>query len=159
MTDLNSYADPLKAVCAFLRVKVGGVLSQTPTGLKGIPAGVPAVFRPDLPEQIAPVMPLECVVVRPAGGYTQYGKEMFYVADPRFDFVCFGSSQSRATRVATAVATELKQLSSPQTWEGAQLYSAQVHGGPVPLPDEQTLWPACWLQAVVMHGELPAPAL
>lgn len=151
--------DPLAAVCAFLRVTIGSRLDQTPKGLKGIPAGVPAVFRPDLPQQIDSSMPMRCVVVRHAGGYTQFGEEQFYVADPRFDLICFASSQNGATRIARAAATQLKQLSAPQIWEGTQLYSAIVTTGPVPLPDQQTLWPACWLSTVVMHGELAAPAL
>jgi hypothetical protein len=150
--------DPLAAFCAFLRAQpaVSSLLDQIPPGF-GLPQGVPAVFRPDLPQNVDASMPLACIVVRPAGGYTQYGKGMLPLADPRIDLICFASNQSRATQIAQTAASAVKQLARPQTWEGTTLYGADVHAGPVPLPDQQTLWPACWLSVVLLHGELPAP--
>lgn len=152
--------DPLAAMCAFLRAntQVASMLDPIPSGLPGLDelAGVPAVFRPDLPSNIDRSMPLSCIVVRPAGGYTQFGTQMFYVADPRMDFICFGTHQVQAQAIANTVATELKQLSFPVVYENCQLYSTTVHAGPVPLPDTQTLWPATFLSATVMVGELPA---
>jgi hypothetical protein len=104
-------------------------------------------------------MPLACIVVRPAGGYTQFGKGTIPMADPRVDFTCYADNATRAHQIAQSVAYNLMQLTFPQTWEDTVLYSAQVHSGPVPLPDSQTLWPAVWLSGIVLHGQLPAPAL
>lgn len=146
--------DPIKALCAYLRAQVGDKVVATPGGLKNVPANVPAVFRPDLPQGFDQVMPAACVVVRPAGGYKQYGKTQFYIGDPTVDVVCYGTNQQQATEVCRAVAIVLKQLVS-QEWENTLLYSAQVSAGPTPLPDTQTLWPACWLSAQLIHGELP----
>jgi hypothetical protein len=155
-----SLPDPLAAMCAWLRAnpEVSPLLDPIPNGLKGIPAGMPAVFRPDLPQAIDPGMPLACIIVRPAGGYRMFGDSMLLMSDPRFDLICYGSNQTEATGIARAVATELKQLYLPQTWEHTVLYSATVNSGPVPLPDTATLWPAAWLQATVTHGDLPSAA-
>lgn len=154
--------DPLAAMCAFLRAnaQVASLLDPIPSGLPGFEqlAGVPSVFRPDLPAIMDPKMPLAAVVVRPAGGYTQFGTEMFYVADPRMDFICFGAHQVQAGQIANAVAMVLQQLSFPVVYEGCRLYAASVHAGPVPLPDTQTIWPAAFLSATVMVGQLPAGA-
>lgn len=147
-------------MCAWLRAnqQVASLLDAIPANTMGLPAGVPAVFRPDLPSNMDESMPLASIVVRPAGGYRQFGASMMPLADPRLDFICFGSNQGQATAIARTVATELKQLAFPQTWEHTILYSATVNAGPVPLPDTQTLWPAAWLSATVMHGEYPAAA-
>lgn len=149
--------DPLKAVCAFLRAEVGHLLDPIPGGLSGLPAGVPAVFRPDLPQAIDPAMPMASIVVRPAGGYRMFGDSMLQVADPRIDIICFGSTQTQSWEVAQNVAYQLQQTGQkPQEWEGCWIYSIVVNAGPVPLPDAQTLWPATWLGATMMHGQLPA---
>lgn len=155
-----SLPDPLAAMCAWLRANpvIAPLLDPIPSGLPGLPHGVPAAFRPDLPAQVDPAMPLASIIVRPAGGYRMFGDSMILMSDPRMDFICFGSNQSQATGIARAVATELKQLAYPQTWEHTVLYSAIVNAGPVPLPDTQTLWPAAWLSATVNHGDLPSAA-
>lgn len=152
--------DPLAAMCAWLRAnsQIAPLLDPIPNTIVGLPHGAPAVFRPDLPQNVDPEMPLACIVVRPAGGYGGFGDSMLLMSDPRIDFICFGSNQTEATGIARAVATELKQLASPQTWEHTLLYSAIVNAGPVPLPDTATLWPAAWLSATVTHGDLPSAA-
>ena len=154
-----SAPDPLAALCAYLRVEIGSLLDQIPSGSGLSSAGAPAVFRPDVPKAMDSFMPLRAVAVRGAGGYRRFGGSMLPLSDPRFYFTCFGSSQSQATNIARNVALALKQLSSPQTWEGCVLYSATVEAGPTPLPDEQTLWPTCWVAAEVMHGDYAAPVI
>ena len=146
--------DPIKALCAYLRAEVGHLVIPTPGGLKRIPANIPAIFRPDLPQGFDQIMPAACIVVRPMGGYKQYGKTQFYIGDPTADIVCYGTNSQQATEIARAVVVVLKQLVS-QEWENTLLYSAQVAAGPTPLPDAQTLWPACWLSCQLVHGELP----
>lgn len=152
--------DPLAAMCAFLRAnaQVSALIDPIPPGLAGLEqlAGVPAVFRPDLPQNIDPKMPLSCVVIRPAGGYTQFGDQPFYLADMRMDFICFGDHAQQASAICSAVAVELMQLTFPVVYERCRLYSASVRAGPVPLPDTQTVWPAVFLSATVLVGQLPA---
>lgn len=158
--------DAKAAICGYLRAQpiIADMVDLTPSGLDGIPAGVPAVFRPDLPKSIDQSMPLACIVARPApGGYKTFGGQRFYMADSVIDFICFADSSNRAARIADTLCVVLKQLCAnasgevrPQVWEHTMLYSASVKAGPVPLPDEQTLWPAVWLSATVTHGELPA---
>lgn len=151
---LEQLPDPLKAFAAFLRFQIGDRLTVTPGGLKDLPAGVPAVFRPDLPQGFDAIMPTACVVVRPAGGYTQFGKSQLYLGDPRVDIIAYGAQQQEATDICRAVIVASKQLVA-QRWENTLLYSAQVSAGPVPLPDSQTLWPTCWASVQLVHGELP----
>lgn len=141
-------SDPMAGLCAFLKAQLADLLFKTQHG--------PAVFRPDLPKDFDQNMPVACIVVRPAGGYTRFGKSMLYMGDPRADLTCYGGTQWEATRVAQSAVVALKQLVS-QTWENTRLYSANVSGGPTPLPDQQTLWPACWLAVQLVHGELPSP--
>lgn len=151
---LEAVPDPIKALCAFLRQELSNLVTSTPEGLINIPPGVPAVFRPDLPKGFDQVMPAACVVCRPAGGYKQFGKTQIPVGDPTIDIVCYGANQDEATNVARAGVVVCKQLVA-QEWENTLLYSAQVIGGPTPLPDTQVLWPACWFSVTLMHGELP----
>lgn len=147
-------ADPAAGYCAFLRSAIGDMLAAAT-----LPSGggtVPAVFRPDLPQWFDADMPAACVVVRPAGGHTQFGSSMLYMADPRVDVVCYGSDQQQATMVCTAAQVASKRLVS-EVWDGVLLYAANIAAGPVPLPDEQTLWPACLMSVQLVHGELPQP--
>ena len=149
--------DPIKALCAYLRSEVGNLVVTTPGGLHNIPPNIPAVFRPDMPQGFDQVMPAASIVVRPAGGYKQYGKTQFYIGDPTVDVICYGGTQQQATELCRATAVALKQLVA-QEWENTLLYSSQVIAGPTPLPDTQTLWPSCWLSAQLVHGELPLRA-
>jgi hypothetical protein len=150
--DPTRAADPTKAIAAYLQARVGSLLVQTPSGLQGIAAGVPAVFRPDMPLTFDQAMPAACIIVRPAGGYTMYGKGQLPVGDPRIDMVCYGAVRLQADQIARACVVALKQLSE-QIWEDTLLYWAQISAGPLPLPDQQTLWPASLVSAQVMHGE------
>jgi hypothetical protein len=154
---LEALPDPLSALAAFLRQQIGDRLAVTPGNLKNIPPGVPAVFRPDLPQGFDAVMPCAAVVVRAAGGYTQFGRSQFYIGDPRVEIIAYGTVQQEATEVCRAAVVACKQLVA-QKWENTLLYSAQVSAGPVPLPDAQTLWPACWASVQLIHGELPLAA-
>jgi hypothetical protein len=151
---LQPLPDPLKALAAFLRSQIGDMLAITPGGIKNVPAGVPAVFRPDLPQAFDQLMPCACVVVRPAGGYTQFGKSQLYLGDPRVEIIAYGTVEQEATEICRAACVACKQLVA-QRWENMLLYSAQVSAGPIPLPDAQTLWPACWASVQLIHGELP----
>lgn len=149
-------AEPLLAYVEFLRAQVGDQVAQAKD-----PDGVtyPAVFRPDMPRWYESQMPTRAIVVAPKGGYTQFGKSMLALADARLDVVCYGDEdgQQVATQLARTVATVSKQLVS-QVWNGVLLVSADVSGGPIPLPDAQTTWPACWLSIQLVHGEYPQPA-
>ena len=147
-------ADPLMAMCAFLREQIGDLVTVTPGDIKGIPAGVPAIFRPDMPAAFDAVMPTESVVLRPAGGYTRFGTTQILLGDPRVDVLAYGKTQQSATMVCRAVIVACKFL-VVQEWENVLLMSAQCSGGPLPLPDTQTLWPTCWCSLQVTHGELP----
>lgn len=154
---LVTIADAPKAYCAFLRARVGDRLAIAT--LPGSGAKVPAVFRPDMPRWFQSSMPASAIIVRPAGGYTAYGKSMQPIADVRVDVLCYGpeDGQQQATELAQAVAVASKQL-SVEVWEDTLLMAANVSAGPVPLPDAQTLWPACWLSIQLVHGEYPQPA-
>lgn len=151
---MTAVADPYMALIMFLRSAVGGLVAQTvfPNGLQA-----PAIFRPDLPKWFDDSMPTGAMVLRPAGGYTRFGATMFYVGDPRVDIVCYGETQEEATGIAQASIVVLKQLVS-QMWENTLLYSASISGGPIPLPDTQTIWPAVWMSTTLMVGELPIAA-
>lgn len=138
-------ADPLAAVCSYLRAQIGGQLDQW--------AGQPAVFRPSLPEAVDASMPLTCVVVRAAGGYKMFGAGLLPVADPVLDVICYGEKPQGSYQVAVAAAHALKQLTQ-SVWNGVLLYWAKVSAGPVPLPDTETIWPATWLAAQVMYSEI-----
>lgn len=149
-------AEPLLAYVEFLRAHVG---DQVATANQPDGAIYPAIFRPDLPRWFEPSMPTRAIVVAPKGGYTQFGKGQMPLADPRVDVVCYGgeNDQQGATQLARTVAVVSKQLVS-QVWNGVLLVSADVSGGPIPLPDQQTIWPACWLAVQLVHGEYPQPA-
>jgi hypothetical protein len=154
MTGHRQIADPLKALCAFLREQIGDMVAITPGNLPGIPAGIPAVFRPDVPVGFDQMMPTECVILRPAGGYKRFGRTQIYMADPLVDLLSYGATQQAATQVCQVAITACKQLNN-ELWENVHLCSAQVAGGPIPMPDAQTLWPMCWASLQVTHGELP----
>lgn len=145
MTASPATADPLAAICAYLQSTVGDMLAQGETG--------PKVFRPQLPTGEDENMPQACIVVRRAGGYKMFNTGTLPVADPTLNIICYGDVPQQSEVIATAVARALKQLSQ-SVWENTTLYWAKIAGGPVPLPDQQTLWPATWVGAQVMHGEL-----
>jgi len=149
-------AEPVLAYVEFLRAQIGDQVAQAtqPDG-----AVYPAIFRPDMPRWYEPSMPTRAIVVAPKGGYTQFGSGQFPLADPRLDVICYGAEddQQGATQLARMVATVSKQLVS-QVWNGVLLVSASVSAGPVPLPDQQTVWPAVWLSIQLVHGEYPQPA-
>lgn len=148
-------ADPTLAFGSFLRAQVGDLLYQATWPGSG--AELPAVFWPDLPSWFDQNMPVACLVVRRAGGYTRFGKEMMPLGDPRHDILAYGATQEEATGIAQTVTVVCKQLTT-QVWEDALLMSANVAGGPTPLPDSQTLWPTCWLSVQLVHGEYPQPS-
>ena len=149
-------AEPLLAYVEFLRANLGDQVAQAkqPDG-----AIYPAVFRPDLPRWYEPSMPARAIVIAPKGGYTQFGKDMRPLGDPRVDVVCYSDEddQQGATHLARQVAVISKQLMN-EVWNGVLLMSAAVSGGPIPLPDAQTTWPAAWLAVQLVHGEYPQPA-
>lgn len=147
-------ADGAAAYCGWLREQIGGMLASATNPQSGV--STPAVFRPSLPEWFDGQMPAAAVTVRPAGGYSTFGKTMWPLADPRMDVVCYGTRQGEATMIATTIAVATKQLVN-EIFEGTLLCSASVDAGPTPLPDAQTLWPACWLSVQLVHGELPLP--
>lgn len=141
-------ADPLAAVAAYLQASaVGQMLQAMPHG--------PAVYRSMLPQSVQKKMPFSCIVVRPAGGYTLFGSGLLPVADPRIDFTCFAGTPQESYEIAVATARALKQLQM-SVWENTKLYWARIAGGPIPLPDQNTLWPATWLSAQVMYAEISA---
>ena len=148
-------AEPLLAYVEFLRAQLGDQVAQAtdPDGTQ-----YPAVFRPDMPRWHEPMMPGRAIVVAPKGGYTQFGKDMRPLADPRLDIVCYGdeNDQQGATHLARTVAVVSKRLMN-EVWNGVLLTSAEVSGGPIPLPDQQTTWPAAWLAIQLVHGEYPQP--
>lgn len=149
-------ADPALAYVMFLRARLGDQVAEATQ-----PDGVvyPAIFRPDLPRWYEPSMPARAIVVAPKGGYTRFGDGQFPLADPRLDVICYGdeNDQQGATQLARTLAVVSKQLVS-QVWNGVLLVSAAVSGGPVPLPDEHTVWPAVWISIQLVHGEYPQPA-
>lgn len=148
-------ADASAGYAAFLRHQVGDMLDTATNPSTGV--ALPAVFRPDLPRWFDGSMPAACIVVRPAGGYARFGSSTMYLADPRLDVICYGANSEQARRIATTVAVVSKQL-MVEVWDGVLLHSANVSGGPVPLPDQQTEFPSAWLAVQVVHGELPQPA-
>jgi hypothetical protein len=141
-------ADPAAALCAYLASTVSTVLDTIPSAY----GGGAAIFRPQLPEWVDSENPLGSITVRHAGGYTMFGSGLMQVADPRLDLTCYGSTAQQAAMIALTVAHALKQLTM-SVWEGCTLYWAKIAGGPMPLPDQQTLWPAVWISAQVMHSE------
>lgn len=147
-------ADAAAGYCAFLRGRVGDMLDVATNPTSGLT--LPAVFRPDLPRWFQGSMPAACIVVRPAGGYTRFGSSTMYLADPRVDVLCYGANGEAARRLATTVAVVSKQL-MVEVWDGVLLHSANIAGGPIPLPDQQTEFPSAWLSVQLVHGELPQP--
>lgn len=141
--------DHAGAVCAYLASTVGSALGTitSPSGSTG-----PAVFRPDLPEWADKSMPLAALVVRPNGGYKMFGTGPLPVVDPVLDIICYGGAHQQSYEVAMQVAQALRALRM-SVWEGATLYWARISGGPLPLPDSYTLWPATWISAQVMMSE------
>ncbi|MHB1950160.1 MAG: hypothetical protein ACYCQK_01645 [Acidiferrobacteraceae bacterium] len=150
----SAVADPALALVMFLRATLTDQLAQAtdPTG-----NSYPAVFRPDLPKWFDSSEAVASIVVRPAGGYATYGRSLLPIADPRLDLTCYGTTQQQATALARAAAVNTKQCVN-QVWEGVMLRAINIAGGPIPLPDAQTVWPGCWVSLQVIHGELPQPA-
>ena len=137
-------ADPCAAICAYLAATLSDLLAQGPSG--------PAVFRPSLPQAQDRLMPQACIVVRPAGGYKLYGVGALPVADPVLDLTCYGAVSQQSYELTLAAARVLRALRM-SVWEQTKLFWCRIAGGPIPLPDNQTLWPACWLGVQVMHAE------
>jgi hypothetical protein len=141
-------ADPLLAIRAYLQASaVGALLEPREHG--------PAIYRPTMPPTAQDDMPFGCIVIRPAGGYNMFGIGLLPVADPKIDFTCYAGTPQESYEIAVATARALKQLQM-SIWEGTKLYWARVAGGPIPLPDQNTMWPATWLSAQVMHAEIAA---
>lgn len=152
---MSGVCDPLAALCAFLQVAVGDLLATVPNDI-GLKGGVPAVFRPELPREFDQLMPTACLVARQAGGYKRFGASMMPVGDPLVDVIAYGTRQMQSTALAQAAIIALKQLVM-EPWEGVMLHAANIAGGPMPLPDSHTLWPATFFSLQLVHGELPAP--
>ena len=138
-----SAGDPLAAVCAYLKASPAGAL------LEPLEHG-PAVFRPTLPQPVQKTMPMACIVVRPAGGYIRYTNGLLPLADPRVDLTCYGAEQQQSYEIAVA-ATEALQTLQMSVWENVKLLGAAIGSGPIPLPDQATLWPATWLSAQITY--------
>lgn len=146
--DVN-IADPAKGLCAYLATAVGGLLFQT--SVTGEPR--PAVFRPRLPEQADSFMPNAAIVVRPSGGPKLFTYGRMPIVDHKLDIVCYGKGGDQAYQVSLAVSRALRALTQ-STWEGVLLYAASIAGGPIPLVDTQSLWPAYWMASQVMYAEV-----
>lgn len=132
-------ADPTKALAAYLKATVGDLVSGR-------------VYRPELPQPVDKSMAQACLVIRPAGGGKMFGQGQLRVFDPVIDVICYGGSALEAHEVALAVVIALKQL-TVGVWENCKLYWARVAGGPLPLLDPQTLWPASLVSTQVMHAQ------
>ena len=150
---ITRIAEPLAAYCAFLRATIGEHLAQA-TNPATPSVSYPAVFRPSMPAWFDANMPVAALVCRPAGGSSQFGKTLMPLADPRVDVIAYGTTPQQATELCRLVGVVSKQL-TPSVWENTLLAACNIAGGPVPLPDEQTLWPGCWLSVQLVHGELP----
>jgi hypothetical protein len=98
-------------------------------------------------------MPQACIVVRPAGGYKLFGTGLMPVADPTLDVICYGTVEQEAYDIARPAVSALRQLTQ-SVWENTKLYWARIAGGPLPLVDPQTFWPAVWIGIQVMHAEI-----
>jgi hypothetical protein len=147
-------AEPLAAVCAYLaaQTEVASLVGVTPTGLTGVLAGVPTIFRPELPRGFDQLMPTAAVVVRRAGGYQLFGKDYRPVADPRLDIAAYGTTGMQANLIATAVVVAMKRLTT-SVWQNTLLYWANVAGGPISSFEASTMWPMYLSSFQVMHAE------
>lgn len=144
-------ADPAGALCTFLASQLADLLDEAPAG-HGMTGA--AVFRPQLPEWVdANMDALACIVVRPAGGYKLYSNGLLPLRDPVLDLTCYAGSSQEALTIATAAGDALMQLTQ-SVWEGVTFYGARIAGGPIPLPDQQTLWPACWIGTQLVHNSI-----
>lgn len=151
-------ADPLAAVCAYLRSEIGGMVTLTPATdpqgqpLIGIPVGVPAIFRPDLPRGWDQLMPCATIVVRNAGGVDLFGKGYIPLSSPRLDIASYGESARQAEEIARAALVALKRL-TPSVWENCLLHACYISATPIPSYEANTLWPLAIFSTQVIYAE------
>lgn len=131
--------DPFAAVAAYLKAEVGNDLCDG------------RVYRPELPRKDHELMPRTVIVVRPAGGYRQFGSGTLKIGDPAVDVICYGSTRLECDKVAQAALLAMKDLES-EVHQGVLLKCARV-SGLVPLTDPDTQWPYTVVTTQVVCAE------
>lgn len=130
--------DPVAAVADYLRDEVGSLCDDR-------------VYRPELPRTDNKLMPRTAVVVRPGGGYRQFGGGTLKIGDPSMDIMCYGSTRRQADEVAQAALLAMKELLA-ETRQGVNLKCARV-SGTIPLMDPDTQWPYTIFSTQVICAE------
>lgn len=94
--------------------------------------------------------PRKFVVVTDAGGIER--NRFLPIAQPRYDVWCYGETYHEAGNVDRAVYSALKALDR-QPVGGVLLHNAGLAGGPMPVRDDKTGWPAKWRSITVQADE------
>lgn len=140
-----SQADPIAAVVAYLKADPD---VSTRVGEH--------VYGGSIPRALNASMPTEAVVVRPAGGYSVYGRGTLPLGDPRMDTDCYGTSEYDSWLVHLDVQHAMKILLRHRA-AGVLLHSAAQSAGGVTARDPQTPeWPLTIASYTVISSELTA---
>lgn len=109
------------------------------------------IYRPELPGTADPNMPQGCLIVRPTGGGSMFGRDYLGFLDSRVDITCYGSTRLESENIARMVQLALKELTHG-VWEGVVLRWARIAGATSSAIDPQTNWPFAVVVAQVMHA-------
>lgn len=125
-------ADPRLALVTYLKSQVGHMCENR-------------IFRPELPRDFSEAgagkveMPVACIVISPAGGYTKYGDGTMGIGDPKVDVRCYGSTAQEAQALGDASLLALKTMRR-SVWSGCLVQAVNIVAGSLPMIDTDTLW-------------------
>jgi hypothetical protein len=113
------------------------------------------VFGGELPRDEVEEMPRKCILIEPSGSLGAFGRGYQEYGDQRFDVVCYAETPFEAHKLWRVVHPLLKQLTRAVRAD-CLLHWAAPAGGPMPLRDPDTDWPATWSAWQVLLSELQA---
>jgi hypothetical protein len=106
------------------------------SGVEAVTAGL--VFDRELPYAQDFLMPVKCVVIRPAGGPPGPATLPFQIL--RMNTVCYGETPHLAGAVLGTVYMALSNLTA-SSWAGTLIMSCQSASGEIALRDPDEHWP------------------
>jgi len=105
-----------------------------------------AVFGYKIPDGVVKAMPMPCVLVTAAGGSER--ADYISYSTPRFDLICYGTTNDQAARVAISVWEALHSLMR-EVHGGVLLHSAIMSSGGTPWLEPGAGWPGKVITCVV----------
>lgn len=113
------------------------------------------VFGGEVPETLNATMPLDCVVVKAAGGPGSPGGGFQDYGQSRLDFFCYGPTPNASWAVYLAVFHALKQMHRQKS-AGVLLHSADCVSKGASGRDPVKQWPLTLTSFLVLASEVTA---